>query len=126
MTRYGQLVLLVLIAVVMSVVLHLMARRRLTMGFGLFWLMGLLGLAALVSSRSLLVAIAGVLGTLYPDAAIRLLAFVALLGVQIYLSVRLSLQENRLAELGQQVALLEYELRRDGPREPGATPPTAP
>jgi FtsH-binding integral membrane protein len=112
MTRYGQLVLIVMVVVITAAVLWLMARRRLTMGFGLFWLVGFAGLAALVASKSLLIFIAGLLGTLYPDAAIRVLAFVVLLCVQIYFSVRLSQQENRLAEMGQAVALLEHELRQ--------------
>lgn len=111
MTRYGQLVLIALVAVITAAVLWLMARRRLTMGFGLFWLVGFAGLAALVASKSLLIFIAGLLGTLYPDAAIRVLAFVVLLCVQIYFSVRLSQQEDRLAEMGQAIALLEHELR---------------
>jgi hypothetical protein len=81
------------------------------MGLGLFWLSGLGGLFALVASRRLLTFIAGLLGTLYPDAAIRVLAFIALLIVQVYLSVRLSRQEEGLSELAQAVALLEYELR---------------
>lgn len=112
-TPYGQLVLLLGIVVLVAVVLRLMARRRMTMGLGLFWLTGFLGLGALVASRPLLIFIARLLGTLYPDAAIRLLGFAALLGVQIYLSVRLSIQEQRILDLGQAVALLEHELRAE-------------
>lgn len=113
MTAYGQAVLLVLITVLVGGVLRLMAQRRLTMGMGLFWLSAMAGLAALVGSRTLLVFIGSLLGTLYPDAAIRLLAFVALLFVQIYFSVRISVQEQRLGDLGQAVALLEHELRSE-------------
>ncbi len=112
MTPYGQLVLLILLGLIILVVLRLMAQRRMTMGIGLFWLSGFIGLGAIVAYRPLLLLIARLLGTLYPDAAIRLLGFLALLGVQIYLSVRLSLQEQRLADMGQSVALLEHELRR--------------
>lgn len=113
MTAYGQAVLLVLITCLIGGILRLMAQRRLTMGMGLFWLSAMAGLAALVGSHTLLVFIGGMLGTLYPDAAIRLLAFVALLFVQIYFSVRISVQEQRLGDLGQAVALLEEELRRE-------------
>ena len=113
MTAYGQAVLLVLITCLIVGILRLMAQRRLTMGMGLFWLSAMAGLAALVGSHTLLVFIGGMLGTLYPDAAIRLLAFVALLFVQIYFSVRISVQEQRLGDLGQAVALLEEELRRE-------------
>lgn len=113
MTAYGQAVLLVLITGLVIGVLRLMAQRRLTMGMGLFWLSAMVGLSALVASRTLLVFIASMLGTLYPDAAIRLLAFVALLFVQIYFSVRVSVQEQRLGDLGQAVALLEQELRSE-------------
>jgi hypothetical protein len=113
MTAYGQAVLLVLITVLIVGILRLMAQRRLTMGMGLFWLAAMAGLSALVGSHTLLVFIAGMLGTLYPDAAIRLLAFVALLFVQIYFSVRISVQEQRLGDLGQAVALLEEELRSE-------------
>ena len=113
MTAYGRAVLLVLIAGLVFGILRLMAQRRLTMGMGLFWLAAMAGGAALVASHTLLVFIAGILGTLYPDAAIRLLAFVALLFVQIYFSVRISVQEQRLGDLGQAVALMEQELRRE-------------
>ena len=113
MTPYGQAVLLVLITGLVFGILRLMAQRRLTMGMGLFWLAAMAGGAALVASHTLLVFIASILGTLYPDAAIRLLAFVALLFVQIYFSVRISVQEQRLGDLGQAVALLEQELRQE-------------
>ncbi len=113
MTAYGRAVLLVLIAGLLLGILRLMAQRRLTMGMGLFWLAAMAGGAALVASHTLLVFIAGILGTLYPDAAIRLLAFVALIFVQIYFSVRISVQEQRLGDLGQAVALMEQELRQE-------------
>ncbi len=122
MTLYGQVVLLALVGVITAAVLWLMARRRLTMGFGLFWLVGFAGLTALVASKSLLIFIAGLLGTLYPDAAIRVLAFVVLLCVQIYFSVRLSQQEERLAQLAQAVAFMEHELRQ-AQTPPGERPP---
>ena len=124
MTAYGQAVLLVLITGLIVGILRLMAQRRLTMGMGLFWLSAMAGLSALVGSHTLLVFIAGMLGTLYPDAAIRLLAFVALLFVQIYFSVRISVQEQRLGDLGQAVALLEEELR--GERKKHAAPEAEP
>jgi hypothetical protein len=113
MTAYGQAVLVVLITGLVVGILRLMAQRRLTMGMGLFWLSAMVGLLALVASHTLLVFIGSLLGTLYPDAAIRLLAFVALLFVQIYFSVRISVQEQRLGDLGQAVALLEQELRSE-------------
>lgn len=122
MTAYGQAVLLVLITGLVAGVLRLMAQRRLTMGMGLFWLSAMAGLAALVASRTLLVFIGSMLGTLYPDAAIRLLAFVALLFVQIYFSVRISVQEQRLGDLGQAVALLEHELRNERLKTAAAAP----
>lgn len=128
MTRYGQAVLLLVIAVLLFAMLRLLARRQLTMGIGLFWLTAFLGLGALVAFRPLLVLIARVLGTLYPDAAIRLLAFIALLFVQIYFSVRISMQEQRLSELGQAVALLEHELKeaRDAQTKTSQPAPTPP
>lgn len=111
MTPYGQAVLVALSLALFALVVRLLVQRRLTLGFGLFWLIALGGLLLLSSSRGLLLSIASVLGTLYPDAAIRLLAFVALLLVQIYVSVRLSVQEQRICELGQAVALLDHEVR---------------
>lgn len=125
MTRYGQAVLLLVIAGLIFAMLRLLARRRLTMGIGLFWLTAFLGLGALVAFRPLLVLIASLLGTLYPDAAIRLLAFIALLFVQIYFSVRISMQEQRLSELGQAVALLEHELREARQANPQPAPPSS-
>ena len=50
--------------------------QTIALSAGLAWASGIRLYAA--------VFIAGMLGTLYPDAAIRLLAFVALLFVQIY------------------------------------------
>ena len=111
MTPYGQAVLIALSLGLFALVVRLLMQRRLTLGLGLFWLSALGGLCLLASSRFLLLQIASILGTLYPDAAIRLLAFVALLLVQIYVSVRLSVQEQRICELGQAVALLDHEVR---------------
>jgi hypothetical protein len=125
MSAYGRAVLLVLISGLLVGILRLMARRRLTMGMGMFWLVAMVGLAALVGSHTLLVFIGNLLGTLYPDAAIRLLAFVALLFVQIYFSVRISVQEQRLGDLGQAVALLEQELRSERARAAAPSPSAA-
>jgi hypothetical protein len=103
------------------VVLSLLSRKKLTFPFALVWLVvfALVGVGA-----ALLPLAAALLEPLGRDALHTggALAVLGLVGVLLYLSVRVSVLLHRFDELAQRVGLIEFDLREQIEQAKGETP----
>ena len=96
----------------MILVLELVRRQKLGEAYSIIWL--ILGTIILVFSlfRNLQVMLAHWVGVYYPPSLLLGIMTFLQLGVLLYLCVAISRLENRSRKLAQQLALLEYYLKR--------------
>lgn len=112
-TRYGAVVLIALALVGVVAVLWLLARRKLTMTYAIVWTFSFVGLALLVFAPPLLDLAVRALGTREPGGAVRLLAMITVVAFLLFFSARLSMLTDRVDDLVQKVALIEFSLREE-------------
>ncbi|MCZ7543416.1 MAG: DUF2304 domain-containing protein [Anaerolineae bacterium] len=120
-------VIMVLVAALglFIVVFELVRQRKLKEQYSLLWLATGVALVVLAASRRLLDVVAVAVGIAYPPTALFLLAFGFLLLIVLQFSVVISRLSNENKKLAQEVAILQYELRRiAGDGEPGETTDT--
>ncbi len=115
----------VIIALVASVgllilVVELVRRRRLKEQYSLLWLATGVALIVLAASRQLLDMVAVAVGIAYPPSALLMLAFGFVLLISLQFSIVISRLSDENKKLAQEVAILQYELRR---LAQGANPP---
>jgi hypothetical protein len=97
-------------------IVNLVRTHKLHVGFGVTWLLAVLGLMLTISFLPLLTFITQAVGATYPASALSLLAFIFILVMLILFSVQLSLLSARQVEMAQSQALREL-LDRES-REP--------
>jgi hypothetical protein len=121
MSIHGVLLIDILALGYIVVILDLIRRQRLAIGYALLWLAAVVSLMTLVSFSPLRDWITNMVGATYPASALSLLAFGFMFVVLIYFSVQLSILSARQVELIQAITLLELSLKeRDGvPQTPG-------
>ncbi|GAB4438584.1 MAG: hypothetical protein Kow00120_06240 [Anaerolineae bacterium] len=120
-------VIMVLVAALglFIVVFELVRQRKLKEQYSLLWLATGVALIVLAASRRLLDVVAVAVGIAYPPTALFLLAFGFLLVIVLQFSVVISRLASENKKLAQEVAILQYELRRiAGDGEPGETTDT--
>lgn len=105
------LVLLAIAAIAVASCVALTSRRKLTMTYTLVWSFAFGAFSLLITVPHLLNRIAAVLSSSSPDGAIRLLAFVTIVGFLIFFSVKVSELTHRLEDLAQQAALRDLAHR---------------
>jgi len=88
-------------------IVNLVRTHRLHVGYGVIWLLAVLGLMITISFLPLLTLVTKVVGATYPASALSLLAFVFILLMLIFFSVQLSLLSARQIKLAQSQALRE-------------------
>jgi hypothetical protein len=96
---------------------NLVRTHKLHVGFGVVWLLAVLGLMITISFLPLLTLVTHAMGAIYPASALSLLAFVFIFLMLIFFSVQISLISARQVELAQSLALREL-LDRES-QEPG-------
>jgi len=94
-------------------IVNLVRIHRLHVGYGVIWLLAVLGVMVTVSFFPLLTLVTKAVGATFPASALSLLAFVFILLMLIFFSVHLSLLYARQIELTQSQALSEL-LAREG------------
>lgn len=92
-------------------ILNLVRKHTLVIGYALIWILAVAGLMILVTITPLRDLITKVVGAEYPASALSLLAFVFIFSVLIYYSVQLSVMSTRQIELIQTIAVLELSLQ---------------
>ncbi len=97
------------------VVVNLVRTHRLHVGYGVIWLLAVLGLMTMVTFTPVMTAVTLAVGATYPASAMSLLAFVFIIAVLIFFSVQLSQLQARQVDLAQSLALREL-LDREAPR----------
>jgi hypothetical protein len=102
--------------------LVLLARRKLTMSYTIVWISAFLGAGVLISVPYLLSSVARMLSSDAPDGALRLLAFLTVVGFLVFFSVKVSELTHRLEDLIQRMALVDYSLREQINKQPSAPP----
>jgi hypothetical protein len=95
-------------------ILNLVRRHKLVIGYALLWMTALLGAMALVTITPLRDFTTRVVGAIYPASALSLLAFAFFFVVLIYFSVQLSVMSSRQVQLIQAIAILELKLQENG------------
>jgi hypothetical protein len=105
--------------VLLTIVLELVRRRRLTEEHSLIWIAGALALLVLSVWRNVLDLAARVVGVYYPPALLLLALTGFVFLVSLYFSVVISRQRQDLERMVEELALLEAEVRRL--RESGGT-----
>ncbi len=112
MLDHAMIVALGASVILLLVVLEMVRRRRLKEEYSLLWLLTAVALIVLSLSRSLLVALADLLGIAYPPSALFVIFIGFLMLILLHFSTvltRLSEQNKRLA---QEIALLRWEVTR--------------
>ena len=104
-------VLLLIAAIAVVACVYLLSRRKLTMAYTLVWVGAFGAFAVLIATPHLLNQFARLLSSASPDGAIRLLAFVTIVGFLIFFSVKVSELTHRLEDLAQRAALQDLALR---------------
>jgi hypothetical protein len=94
-----------------ALIVYLVSRQKLHVGFGLLWLLTTVGAMTLVSIARLRDAVTPAVGAVYPASALSLLAFVFVFVVLIFFSVKLTALSARQTRILQALALMEQETR---------------
>lgn len=97
---------------VLTIIVVLLVRRRLREKYALLWLV--IGLAVLVLAvfPGLLVGLAHVLGVAVPSNLLFALAVALLIGVTLHLSWELSIAEEEIRRVAEEVAILRAAVER--------------
>jgi len=111
MTPQGVLVIDVFGIALMMLIVHLVRRQKLHVGFGLLWMLTTLAAMTLVSVPQLLAAVTRAVGALFPASALSLMAFAFIVVVLIFFSVKLTSISSRQTRILQVLALKELEAR---------------
>ncbi len=89
------------------VIVNLVRTHRLHVGYGVIWLLAVLGLMVMVTFTPLMMFVTRAVGATYPASAMSLLAFVFIIAMLIFFSVQLSQLWARQVDLAQSLALSE-------------------
>jgi hypothetical protein len=90
-----------------ALIINLVRTHRLYVGYGIMWLVAVVGLMVMVSLQPLLAWITLLVGARFPASTLSLLAFVFIFGVLIFFSMQLSQISNRQIDLIQALAIKE-------------------
>jgi hypothetical protein len=96
-----------------ALLVNLVRTQRLYVGYAAIWLLSTAGLLLIVSVPSLLSLVTIAVGAVFPVSALTLLAFVFIILLLIFFSVKLTTLAERQAELIQALALNNL-LAREG------------
>jgi hypothetical protein len=92
---------------IVILIVNLVRSQKLHVGYGVLWLLAVLGLMAVTSFLPLLTLVTMAVGATFPASALSLLAFVFIFLILIFFSVHLSLLYARQIQLAQSLALME-------------------
>ena len=110
MTPQGIVAILLACAVLSSLVVLLVVRGRLYVGYGVIWLTVFGGAALIAAVPPLTVFVTRLTGAEYPASALTLVALVFIVLVLIYYSVQLSILGTRVTRVAQELGTLLMDL----------------
>lgn len=122
MSTHGVIIINVMALALIALVLDLVRRRRLYVGYAVIWLGAILGLMVLTWFPPLLHFLPRIVGAIFPASALSLLGFLFIVLVLVLFSAQLSELSARQTEIAQHLALhelLSYEERTEQPCRQG-------
>ena len=127
MTTQGVILIDLMALGFLLLILNLVRKHDLVIGYALLWMIAVIGMMALVTFTPLQDFATKAVGAVYPASALSLLAFVFIFIVLIYFSVQLSVMSSRQIELIQAIAILELKLQEKAnlTQEKARTPDSA-
>lgn len=105
MSLQGILLIDAMGVLLLVLIIQLIRKQRLYVGYGIIWLVATGGLVLLVSIPPFLALVTRAVGALFPASALSLLAFVFIITVQVFFSVKLTTLSAKQTELIQVLAL---------------------
>ena len=101
-------------------IVNLVRTQKLYVGYAVIWLFATAGLLAIVSVPPVLAFITSAVGAVFPASALTLLAFIFIISLLIFFSVKLTILSERQTELIQSLALKDLMAREAEPDGPFA------
>lgn len=105
MTLQGILVLNLIALVLLLWVLNLVRHGRLYVGYGVIFVVAIMGTMLLLSVPWLQAALTRLIGAVFPASAFTLLALCFIVLMLLYILTQITIVSNRLSQLVQQLAL---------------------
>ncbi|PKM87984.1 MAG: hypothetical protein CVU87_08545 [Firmicutes bacterium HGW-Firmicutes-12] len=97
--------IIVLGLIFVGVIILLLVKRKINERHSLFWLFGAIIILILSTIPEILAVIANLVGVDYPPALLFLIAILVILAITLYQSIQISILQERLRELTQQIAI---------------------
>jgi hypothetical protein len=107
MSTHGVIIINLLALGLIALVLDLVRRHRLYVGYAVIWLVAISGLMVLTWFPPLLYLLPRIVGAIFPASALSLFGFLFLVLVLVLFSVQLSELSARQAQIAQHLALSE-------------------
>jgi hypothetical protein len=107
MTIQGILILNLMGLGLLICVLNLVRHGKLYVGYGVIFVVAILGTMLLLSVHKLLTGVTHLLGAVFPASALTLLALCFIVLMVLYILTQLTTVSNRLAHLTQELAIRE-------------------
>ena len=111
MTLQGILVVNFIGLVLLLWVLNLVRHGRLYVGYGVIFVVAILGAAVLLSVPWLLTAVTHLIGAIFPASALTLLALCFIVPMLLYILTQITIVSNRLSKLVQELAIERAQLK---------------
>ena len=105
MTFQGTIILDLIGLLLLLWVLNLVRRERLYVGYGVIFVLAILGIIVLLSVPKLLIYVTHLVGAIFPTSALTLLALCFIVFLLVYVLTQVTLTSNRLANLVQELAI---------------------
>ena len=114
MTLQGILVVNFIGLVLLLWVLNLVRHGRLYVGYGVIFVVAILGAVVLLSVPWLLTAVTHLIGAIFPASALTLLALCFIVLMLLYILTQITIVSNRLSKLVQELAIERARLKAKG------------
>jgi hypothetical protein len=109
MTTQGIIVLIVVGLTLLAWILDLVRRDRLYVGYGIIFIVTILGALLVLLVPPLLGGITRLVGALFPASALTLLALCFIIFMLVYVLAQITVVSNRLATVVQELAIRQPE-----------------
>ena len=121
MTSQGIIVLIVVGLTLLAWILDLVRRDRLYVGYGIIFIITILGALLVLLVPPLLGGITRLVGALFPASALTLLALCFIIFMLVYVLAQITVVSNRLVIVVRELAIRQAEAS-PGPNQPQTNP----
>lgn len=105
MTFQGIIVLILIGLALLVWILDLIRRDRLYVGYGIVFIIAILGVILILAIPSLLMTVTHLVGAIFPASALTLLALCFIVFLLVYILTQVTIVSNRLAAVVQELAI---------------------